>query len=394
MALKKRSIFEDVGQGAKAPVPQGGSIDRGHGGARRGLRLWLALVFLLVLAGIMLGDLLRASGQSLSIPDLRLEGGALTGLLPPLDAAAWQAEFARHQASADAALRPPGLTLAGFQWLYGWEWGQRQLGRLAVVVFALGLSGFLAARKIPRGWGLRLLALGGLVVAQAAAGWWVTASDAVYAQTSLAGERLALSLGLGFAALGTIAWQALQLGRSEADLLQSRRQRDGGLFTLSTVLLGVTLVQILLGALVAGTDMGRAFATWPDMNGTFLPPHLAEVPGTGGPQDPAFWLGLLHSPALVQFAHRLTGVALVMLTLAVWGVSRRSAHRATRGAFDLVLLALVAEAGLGIGTILSSAEWRTALAHLAGSVVAWVLILHARHLAQHPRVGSIRKGTL
>ena len=47
----KRSIFEDVGA-AQVVVPQGGLIDGRGKGARRGIRLWLAVIFLLVAAMI------------------------------------------------------------------------------------------------------------------------------------------------------------------------------------------------------------------------------------------------------------------------------------------------------------------------------------------------------
>ena len=41
----------------------------------------------------------------------------------------------------------------------------------------------------------------------------------------------------------------------------------------------LAFVQILLGALVAGIDAGRAFPTWPDMNGQFFPADAFYVPG-------------------------------------------------------------------------------------------------------------------
>ena len=390
MAMKKRSIFEEVGQGAKSPVPQGGSIDRGHGGARRGIRLWLMALFVLVMAMIVVGGLTRLTDSGLAIPEWR----PVTGALPPLDSADWQAEFARYQATPEYRLQNEGMSLAQFQRLYWWEWGHRQLGRVVGLVWAVGFLGFLIARKIPRGWWPRLLALGVLGGAQGAVGWWMVSSGLVYDRVDVASYRLAVHLGLAFAILGLIAWQALTLGRSEAELLQARRQREGRLFGLTTALVAVAFLQILLGALVAGIDAGRGFPTWPDMNGTFLPADLPPVPGADQLREPDWWLGLLENSALVQFAHRMAGYALVLLGLVAWIAGRRSRHRVTRSAFDLLALALLAQAGLGVGAVLSAAEWQVAIAHQVGAVVIWVLILHARHLAQYPRVGSIRKGTL
>ena len=64
-----------------------------------------------------------------------------------------------------------------------------------------------------------------------------------------------------------------------------------------------------------------------------------------------------------------------------------------RFAFHMVLLMLLVQAGLGIMAVLTAAQLHVAITHQLGAVVLWVLILRARHLAQYPVAGSIRKGT-
>ena len=62
----KRSIFEEVGAEAKRPEgPQGGMIDRGRRGARGAIRLWLGLLFALVVAMIAVGGLTRLTDSGL-----------------------------------------------------------------------------------------------------------------------------------------------------------------------------------------------------------------------------------------------------------------------------------------------------------------------------------------
>ncbi|MBA4351074.1 MAG: heme A synthase, partial [Rhodobacter sp.] len=64
----KRSIFEEVGQGvASAPQPQGGMIAAKAQGARRGIRLWLVALFLLVATMIAVGGMTRLTDSGLSI---------------------------------------------------------------------------------------------------------------------------------------------------------------------------------------------------------------------------------------------------------------------------------------------------------------------------------------
>jgi cytochrome c oxidase assembly protein subunit 15 len=384
----KRSIFEEVGTGAKAPVPQAGGIDRGTGGARGAIRVWLLVLFALVAAMIVVGGLTRLTDSGLSITEWRPVAGAL----PPMDAAGWAAEFDKYRASPQYQLMNKGMTLEAFQTIYWWEWGHRQLGRVVGLVWALGFFGFLAARKIPTGWTPRLLLLGVLGGLQGAIGWWMVASGLVGDMTSVASYRLATHLGLAFVILGFIAWYVLLLGRSESALLQARRGRDGKLFGLSTGLLHFTFLQILLGALVAGIDAGRGFPTWPDMNGQFFPADAFYVPDGQGGALPV-WHAFFENPGLVQFMHRMSGYLLFAFGVVVWLRGRKSAHAATRTAFHAVGAMLVAQMLLGIAAALTAAHLHVAITHQVGAILLWVLILRARYLAQYPVAGSIRKGT-
>lgn len=384
----KRSIFEEVGDVARPSTPKGGMIDRRDRGARGAIRLWLMLLFVLVLAMIVVGGLTRLTDSGLSITEWR----PVTGALPPMDDAAWALEFEKYQASPEYQLQNAGMELAAFKTIYWWEWGHRQLGRVIGLVWVVGFLGFLVARKIPAGWTGRLFFIGALGGLQGAIGWWMVSSGLGGARVDVASYRLAVHLGLAFIIFGFIAWYAFLLGRSEGDLLQARRVREGKLFGLSTGLLHFTFLQILLGALVAGIDAGRGFPTWPDMNGLFFPAYAFYVPDGAGGSLP-LWHAFFENPGLVQFVHRMSGYGLFAFGVVVWLRGRKSAHRATRRAFDWMMVMLFGQVVLGIAAVLTAAQLHTAIAHQVGAIILWVLILRARHLAQYPRLGSIRKGT-
>ena len=250
----KRAIFEEVG--AQAPqAPQGGGIDGRGKGARRGIRAWLIAIFMLVVVMIAVGGLTRLTDSGLSITEWK----PVTGALPPLSEADWASEFAKYQASPQFQLMNSQMDIAAFKGIYWWEWGHRQLGRVIGLVWALGFLGFWAAGKIPRGWTGRLFGIGVLIGVQGALGWWMVASGLQGAMISVASYRLATHLGMAFVILGLLAWYALLMGRSEADLFVARRARMGKLFRMSTGLMHFAFLQIVLGALVAGIDAGRAF---------------------------------------------------------------------------------------------------------------------------------------
>ncbi|RKF17030.1 heme A synthase [Roseovarius spongiae] len=378
---QKRKLFEEVSDepGADArPAPQGGMIDRGRGGARRLIRAWLVVLFVLVVVMIAVGGLTRLTGSGLSITEWK----PITGALPPMNAADWQAEFELYQQIPQFQIENRGMDLAEFKAIYWWEWGHRQLGRIIGLVWAVGFLGFLAARRIPAGWTVRLLLPGVLGGAQGAIGWWMVSSGLSGERTAVASYRLAIHLGLAFVILGVIAWYVMMLARPERDLMQARRGREARLFGLATGWLHFAFLQILIGALVAGIDAGRSYTEWPLMGGALWPPQMMVI-------EP-WWRNFFENPGTVQFIHRMIGYLLLAFTVVVWLRGRRSAYTATRAAFSAGLIAVLAQIGLGIATVLTAAAWQVAIVHQMMAVAVWVLILRARFHAQYPLPQSVR----
>jgi cytochrome c oxidase assembly protein subunit 15 len=378
---EKRSIFEEVREGGTRPGPQGGMIDAEKGRGRTPVRRWLAAIFLLVAAMILVGGLTRLTDSGLSITEWR----PVTGAIPPTNEADWQAEFARYQASPEFQLQNRAMDLAAFKSIYWWEWGHRQLGRTVGLVWAVGFLFFWTTRRIPSGWAGRLLLLGGLGGLQGAIGWWMVASGLKGQMVDVASYRLAVHLGLAFAILGLTAWYILSLARPEGWLLQARRSREDRLLRLSTGLMHAAFLQILLGALVAGIDAGRAFPTWPLMGEGFFPADALYVPDGG-----STWRAFFENPGLVQFLHRMTGYLVLAFGLYVWWRGRGSAHPRTRAAFGWMAAILFGQVVLGIVTVLHAAPLALALAHQAMAILLFTLIIRARHRALYPLVTSIR----
>jgi cytochrome c oxidase assembly protein subunit 15 len=76
--------------------------------------------------------------------------------------------------------------------------------------------------------------------------------------------RLATHLSMAFVILGLTLWTALELryGKTSAG-------RPG--FSLAALFWAAVLLQIALGAFVAGLDAGRIYTTWPGFQGQLLP---------------------------------------------------------------------------------------------------------------------------
>ncbi|WP_424931800.1 heme A synthase [Amaricoccus macauensis] len=375
---KTRSIFEDVSE--KAAAPAAAPKARRPQYARRGIAIWLAILFALVTAMIVVGGMTRLTDSGLSITEWK----PVTGAVPPMDAASWDAEFERYKQIPQYELLNPEMTLAEFKVIYWWEWGHRQLGRIIGLVWAVGFVGFLVLRRIPPGWTPRLLGLGVLGGLQGAIGWWMVSSGLSGQMIAVASYRLAVHLGLAFAILGLIAWYFLRLVRSEADLLQSHRQRNPLLMRWGLLLTIVAFLQILLGALVAGIDAGRGYIDWPLMGGEVFPSDAFNI-------VPA-WRNFLENPALVQFNHRLLGYVLATLGALAWWRSRKSSMLHIRRAFDAMGIALAVQVVLGVVTVLHASPWQIAIVHQLGAIVLFVLILRAKFTAQFPLAQKIARG--
>ncbi|WP_417604847.1 heme A synthase [Primorskyibacter flagellatus] len=374
---QKRSIFEEVETRDKA-VPQTGVIDRAKRGARGPVRLWLVLIFALVVAMILVGGLTRLTDSGLSITEWK----PVTGALPPITQADWQAEFELYQKIPQYELQNMDMTLSEFKAIYWWEWGHRQLGRVIGLVWALGFIGFLLARKIPPGWSPRLLLLGALGGLQGFVGWWMVTSGLEGSMLSVASYRLAIHLGLAFVILGFLTWYILMLSREERDLMQARRSRERKLFGMGTGLMHLAFLQILLGALVAGIDAGRNYIDWPLMAGGFFPPDPFQI-------EP-LWRNFFEDAGLVQFMHRMAGYLLVVYAIVVRLRARRSPNGTTRFAFNAMIAMILLQMVLGIVTVMYSAPLHFAILHQLGAILAWVLILRARFAAQYPHAQSVR----
>ena len=252
-----------------------------------------------------------------------------------------------------------------FQSIYWWEWAHRLLGRVIGVVFLGPLLFFLWLRVIPRRlvWRMWLLLLLGAL--QGVLGWWMVASG-LAGRVEVAPERLMLHLGLALVLFCLLLWTALEAWSGPPRPGVEGRWRWGAL----ALLVGV-FVQMLLGALVAGNDAGRIYNDWPLMNGRFFPDDFLAGKG--------LWTGLLHSQAAVQFDHRMGAYLLIaagLIAAVAASRARRLPLEARWTAFGVALLVL-AQAALGVATLMWGAPLHLALAHqcLAAVVLASALLL-------------------
>jgi cytochrome c oxidase assembly protein subunit 15 len=283
----------------------------------------------------------------------------VTGTVPPLSEAAWQAEFDKYKTIPQFQARNSGMTLDEFKTIFWWEWAHRLMGRLIGAAFLLPFLFFLARGWIDAPLRGRLWAIFALGALQGGVGWWMVASG-LADRLEVSQYRLATHLILACVIFVAVLWTALQL-RARPTIAVPSRVRSGAL-----VLLVLTLLQIYLGALVAGLRAGLIYNTWPLIDGQFVPESSRLF------HDAPWWRNLFENTLTVQFNHRMTAYLLLLLALLYAVDVARAAPRLLPLAAALAG-AILLQAALGVLTLLHQVPIDLALAHQAGAVIVLAL---------------------
>lgn len=325
--------------------------------ARRRVGAWLAVWAGMVVLLVVIGGATRLTESGLSITEWK----PVTGVLPPLNRAAWEGEFARYQQIPEYQQLNRGMSLAQFQVIYLWEFTHRLWARLVGLAFALPLVVFLWRREVS---GALAWRLGGLLVLlglQGAMGWYMVQSGLTL-RTDVSQYRLAAHLALALVLYGSAVWTAADLLDFAGRGVEAGVSGAGRLRRLTRLFVGFAFLTIVSGAFVAGLNAGAAWNSFPLMGGRVVPPgYLAMSP---------WYRNLFENVAAVQFHHRLLGLGVAVSAILLWRASRRLALTTSgRTAFAALPLAALLQVTLGVATLLLRVPVPVAVLHQLGAVL-------------------------
>ncbi|GGD62078.1 heme A synthase [Erythrobacter arachoides] len=336
----------------------------------RSIAVWLFVCAVLVLTMVAVGGITRLTESGLSITQWK----PITGAIPPLSQADWQAEFDLYKATGEYrnVTGPAGMDLDAFKFIFFWEWFHRFLGRLLGLAFALPLAWFWVRRAIPAGYTPRLVALLALGGLQGAFGWFMVRSGLSGEMTDVSHFWLSIHLLTALFTLAGLVWTALDLRQHAQGRTAPSRLTRASLWVAA-----ILFVQLLLGAWVAGLNAGLVSDTWPLMFGRLVP----EANWANG----VAWT-FLHDPFWLHFLHRwwafVAAAALVVLARRVRPLERRA---------SIAINAMVGtQILLGIATVMSGVALWLAVAHqLVGALLvasfAWGAHVVGRREPEFPR---------
>ncbi|GAA0266013.1 COX15/CtaA family protein [Alteraurantiacibacter aestuarii] len=332
------------------------------------LASWLFGVAILILLIVAVGGITRLTESGLSITEWK----PVTGAIPPIGEAQWQAEFAAYQATPEYRFEagPAGMTLSDFKFIFFWEWFHRLIGRVIGMAFALPLAWFWIRGAIPAGYKPRLVALLALGGLQGAFGWFMVRSGLSGEMTDVSHFWLSIHLLTALFTLGGLIWTARDL----LVLAGNPQARPARLTALGTATLAILFIQLLFGAWVAGLNAGLASDSWPLMQGRLFP----EIGWTRG----ALWT-LTHDPFLIHWIHRwwawVAVAALIVMARALKKAGDRRASVYIHIAFGTQII-------LGIATVMTGVALWLAVAHqVVGAALVAATAWGAHRLGQGAR---------
>ncbi len=350
---------------------------------------WLSVLFVLLLATICVGGYVRLSESGLSIATWPFVNGSF---LPPLSDAGWielkaafvadqerLREAARNGATGIGSLGRVPEDMGVFQHMVLIEWAHRMVATIVGLVAAGCLSVTLRHAETRRRAGVLMATTSALIIAQAIVG-------GLLVHSGTATHWLFVHLGTAALILALIVWTILRLVAPDEVVAPATKRARRGLRVIAWTAAAVTWLQIMLGALVAGSRgsdrdalAGNDFSSeWPLMAGRLIPDLWVE-------QRPLAW-NLLDNAFLHQWVHRWFALLVVLAIVALIVVALRTpTGPRLRLGLRVIGTFLFAQVILGLANVTLTHPTLVSLSHLVmGMFLLAGLILVAHDAMREP----------
>lgn len=331
-------------------------------GSRTHVTRWLYFVATVTFCLIVFGGFVRLSRAGLSI----VEWNPVAGVLPPIGQDAWKVEFAKYQQSPEFRLVNFDMTMDGYRRIFYIEWAHRLIARLAGLAVVLPLAVFLWRGTVSRAQSGPFIGIALLFGVQGLLGWLMVRSG-LLDTPAVSHYRLTIHLLMALLLLAVALWMGMNRDASLGPAVV--RVGSTAASRLALVLLGVVVLQIAYGGLVAGLKAGHVSSTWPLMGGAWVPDGLFGS-----------WRAVIGHAPTVHWIHRwlafivLGGTAWLLVAgraAAVSAGARRAIHR--------VAGFVAVQVALGVAVIWLHVPAVLALSHQAVGLATFTALIVVNH---------------
>lgn len=303
------------------------------------IRFWLLTGLVMLIGQVILGGITRLTGSGLSITSWDI----ITGVIPPMNRQQWLELFDLYKQTPQYHKINADFTLRDFKFIYFWEYMHRLWVRTLGIIFLIPFIIFVIRRQIDI-FLIKRLALVVFLTALTASAGWIMVLSGLVDRPWVNAYKLTLHFMLAVLTIGAMV-------KCIADVYLMENKPKKGHTRFVMILLAFTTVQLIFAGLMAGMRAGLYYASWPSMNGAFIPEVLL---------DKSNWT--LHNltnydrfafaPALVQFVHRLLAYIILLLTVYFYHKKRNKVHTSAIKWLTVSYLLVVFQVFLGIMTLL------------------------------------------
>ncbi len=330
------------------------------------LTLWLRVMCAAIICMIFIGGLTRLTDSGLSITEWK----PVTGILPPLNEAAWISEFDKYKQTPEYIQINNNMNLAEFKSIFWLEFIHRIAGRITGILYIFPLIYFLFNKTINRK-KIYIYLIGLiLLISQGIAGWYMVKSGLTSAPC-VSHFRLAIHLLLAIALYTLLFWQLM--GASFDKIPTSSMKSDLAPLNIGLNICVILLfIQITFGAFVAGLDAGIVYNQFPLMGGSIIPNEI-----TSG----RFGLNSFYDPVFVQFIHRMLAYIVTIAILVNWLIGLKIQNLLLSKSLVYLIITLILQVMVGILTLIYLVPITLALLHQIGAVILLSNLLWSKYLA-------------
>ncbi len=324
--------------------------------------IWLLSGCLLIFLMVVVGGITRLTNSGLSMVDWN----PIMGFIPPMNDLEWNTAFEQYKQYPEYQIVNYHFTLSEFKSIFFWEYFHRLIGRLIGMVFLIPFVYFIITKKLSKKLKLQslvLFAMGGL---QGFIGWWMVKSGLVK-DPDVSHFRLATHLITAFLTFAYTYWVALGLMYNDEKTIYYKSLR-----TILFFVFGVTIIQIIYGAFVAGLNAGFIMNTYPKMGDQWINDAVFALT--------PLYKNFIEGLAGVQFIHRY--LAYVVVGLILFFVVKGQGFELTdrqKSASKIMLYVVFIQFLLGVFTLIYAVPVWLGVVHQVGAFLLLTAIVNALH---------------
>jgi cytochrome c oxidase assembly protein subunit 15 len=216
-----------------------------------------------------------------------------------------------------------------------------------------------------------------LLAALAASFGWIMVASGLKDRPWVDAYKLTIHLSLGITLFSYLLWTTLKVIQPKIRSYPHTNV-DNWIMPLNIVI----GLQLILGGIMSGARAALPYPSWPDMNGKFLPTVLTD--GSAWTVDNlVHYEQSLFQPALIQFLHRGTAYALIIIVIAYLFQAQKHLKNTQIPRINILLISmLIIQVIFGIATVVSSkgqVPVGLGVAHQLGAIMLVAVVVYLNY---------------